>query len=457
MINNRSRQQENSPHQKLLLILRNWLLGFSIKGLSSLEKKLLLGQTVMFFGSGLSSTLLILFLVRIKSVDSAHAAIALSVAAIFSMVGGPVCGWLSDRFNPYSFYGALVSAMAILTVLLIVLPGTIGLLIVCLLNFLGVGSFVTLGALIGKEIDKDSRVRFRAVVKTWQNISQILGYAAGGLILTISAPVAFYSGFVTEALTLLGAAAFVFSAQKYSNSVEESVGPGVNNGGDATPEPEDSKLQSRDKDQKSSPLLNVPFVLFTFLIAVLVLHLSLIDIGLPLLVDSKQHIPLVLIALVTGVRSVGVIVLQISAAERVRSTKVAAGAMRFAGICFAGSALFFPAAMHIHSSIFVLILGAVLGLLLALGEVSYSVSIWEIVWNLAPKAQLGAYQGVFSFGTSASNVIGPVLVAFLVTHESVMLWAVFATLLVLAGAAITPVVVVWGRRSDTSPDQQKAE
>ncbi len=81
----------------------------------------------------------------------------------------------------------------------------------------------------------------------------------------------------------------------------------------------------------------------------------------------------------------------------------------------------------------------------ALGEVLSQAGGWALGFDLADEHAHGAYQGVFSAGSSVAMMLGPALVSTVVIGYGLLGWAVLGAVFAVAGTAMAP-AVRWARR-----------
>jgi MFS family permease len=182
---------------------------------------------------------------------------------------------------------------------------------------------------------------------------------------------------------------------------------------------------------------------------VLFLHTVLLSVGLPMwIVRSTDAPPDLLSALVT-VNTVLAIILQVHFAKRVSNSRDGTKALRYAGFSLTAFSLVLIAATHSRHwlTISLLMLATVL---LTCGELLQGAGGWELSYRHAPQALRTEYLSVFSLGGAAAGIVGPGLLALVVSSQTKGLLALGALFLV-ASAAIT---IIGGQL--TQAEQHKA-
>jgi MFS family permease len=85
-----------------------------------MERRLVVSFSILSLGTGLSLSVLAVYLIRQVYVGSAAYGVMMSVAALLGIAAGPAAGRLADRANSRRTYAVLVWTMAPATALLTV-------------------------------------------------------------------------------------------------------------------------------------------------------------------------------------------------------------------------------------------------------------------------------------------------------------------------------------------------
>jgi MFS family permease len=391
------------------------------------ERFLAISMSILYLGTGLSYSLLALYLTRYLHMGATTYGVGMSVAAIFGIVSGPIMGHLSDRVNGYSLYAVLVWVMAAATAAVTVADKWVALALLCVLLACARGSATVITTLIGRAVAPDRRVRYRAVLKTLANTAMVIGLGLGSLVLAVNSMVAFRVGFAVEASTLLIAGILVRSASPDKVRDDRS----------GHPENAGSRPAAAGKS-RFAVLHDGRFAVLAALNSVLMLYMSMLAVAVPLWVSSRLHAPLWLVSVAMVVNTVGLIIFQIPASRPVSGVRSAALACRRGGILFGVAAVMFPLAAIAHSLAWALIVIVLLSMALVGGEVFYSAGSWELVYRLAPEELLGQYQGVFGAGLDLSMIAAPTLFAWLTSVRNTLGWFIVAAVFVAAGALLVP-------------------
>ncbi|WP_018685501.1 MFS transporter [Actinokineospora enzanensis] len=379
-------------------------------------------MAVLFLGTGLSYSLLALYCIRHLGLSPVAYGAGMSVAALLGIASGPVMGMLADRVDGHRLYAILVWSMCAATATVIVAPGWLALILLSVLTICGRGSAAVIGALIGRSVPKERRIRYRAVVKSLSNSTMLIGLGLGALVLADGSRPAFRFGFAAEALTFVVAGLLVW----LSTSAESA---------------EQAQKATRPEHAGRSRLVvfkDVRFTALTIVNGVLTLSEFMLTIALPLWVSTRMHAPLWIVSVAVVSYTVGITILQIPASRRVNDMHSSVRAGRRGGLLFAVAAALFPvmgAVSGIPLAVGVVVL---LALVIVAGEVCYTAGSWGLVYALAPEESLGQYQGFFNTGFDLSMMFGPALFAWLAGAQGMLGWGVLATVFLVTALLITP-------------------
>ncbi|WP_026455141.1 MFS transporter [Saccharomonospora iraqiensis] len=385
------------------------------------ERSLAISLAVLYLGTGLSYSSLAIYLNLHVGLSPSVYGVGMGVAAVLGLVSGPLAGRLADRREGHRIYLALVWTMGVATLALTVSPAWLALVLLSVLTVCGRGGAAVIGALIGRAVDEERRVRYRAVVRTLSNVAMVAGLGLGALVLAWGSLTAFRVGFVVEAATFLVAGLLVRLAGARLAPAQAPL---------PTPRP--------TPEGRSGALRDRRFALLTACHGVLMLPESMLTVALPLWVATQMHAPLWLVSVALVVQTTGTVLLQIPVSRRITDVPAAARAGRRGAALFAAAALLFPvAALADHGPAAVATVLA-LALVLVGGDVLYAASSWGILYGLAPESSLGQYQGFYNIGFDLSMITGPVLFAWLVDSGMQLGWLGLSALFLLAGLALMP-------------------
>jgi MFS family permease len=398
-----------------------------VDDLQPAERRLVLSFSILSLGTGLSLSLLAVYLVRYLVVGSADYGIGMSVAAFCGLVAGPMLGRLSDRCDRYKCYAALAWAMAVATASLAVASKWTALILLSVLLICGRGSAAVMGALIGEQVSSGRRVRYRAVVKTASTVTMLSGTGLGAIVLSLNSRPVFQAGFLLEAATLCAAGFLVLSLGRR---------PRVADGETAVDREAGEKRRLR-----SGVLQDRLFLALALLNGIILLYSSVPTIAFPLWIAVHARSLLWLVAAGAAVNMCTVVLLQVPMSRHINDVHSAASAARRGGLFIGISILLFPVAAVVGGSAAKIAILLILAIVLGIGEVLYSAGSWELFYALVPSESLGQYQGVFNIGLDVSLLLAPTLFAELVNGNNVVGWTAVAAVFIVCSALVQVVAI----------------
>ena len=289
-------------------------------------------------------------------------------------------------------------------------------------------------ALIGDTVGEERRQRLLAIVRSTRNI----GFALGALL--AAAAVSVGTTLAYDGIVLLNAASFVFVA------VLMSTLPANPRHTPAQRQAQAARGRWRIHDRRYTRL--------TALNGLLTVHMSLLSVGLPLWLVRHTQTPAAMVPLLLTINAVVAVLLQVPLAGRVRSSRASAAALRIAGVALAACCLAMPLAATLDAAAAAVVaVAAVLALTLA--ELAQSAGGWELSFRLAPADRRGQYLGVFSLGTTAQTMLGPLLLTAVVFALGTLGWALLAVTTLAAGM-FAPWVTRRGQRERQRTEHRRA-
>lgn len=400
-----------------------------IRQLLPLERRLASSFAILSLGTGLSLSLLAVYLVRYLHLGAAAYGLGMSVAALCGMISGPLTGRLADRRDGYRTYAGLVWIMALATASLAIATKWPALVLLSLLVICGRGSAAVMGALIGQVVPADRRVRYRAVVKTVSNAAMLTGFGLSAIVLSINSRLAFRLGFLLEAATLGTAGLLVLTAAKRHREAS----------GTAAADSRQPKAGAPGRRWQLGAARDGRFLVLTLLNGVILLYSSVFSVALPLWITSEARSLLWLVSVTTAVNTCVVLLLQVPMSRGITDIESAARAGRRGAILIGIGILMFPLAGAAHGNAVKAVLLVTLALLVAIGEVLYSVGSWELVYRMSPEESLGEYQGLFNMGLDVSMLLAPALFGWLAAGRHVTGWIAVAAAFIVCALLLRPV------------------
>ncbi|MFF2079067.1 MFS transporter [Kitasatospora sp. NPDC058162] len=174
------------------------------------------------------------------------------------------------------------------------------------------------------------------------------------------------------------------------------------------------------KDRKYLALSAVNGILF--------LHPVLLGVAIPLWLVESTNAPEGLLSVLVFVNTVLAIVFQVHFAKNIKSSADGTRSLLRSGVMLGLFSLALIPTLYtgVWLSVTILLAATVL---LTCGELFQGAGAWELSIRHAPESKRAEYLAVFSLGGSISNIVGPALVAVLITWGAtgmVVLAAIFA-------------------------------
>jgi MFS family permease len=363
-------------------------------------------------GTGLILPVTLLYFTLDRDLPAIQVGIGLSIAGALGTLMTPVSGALVDRYGARATGVAchLVSSTAFASYLLVDSFWSF-LLVVCLAQCADRMFRPAKTALAVVLADAEDRVRLLAVHRSLRNV----GYGLGGALATIALAAGTHEAYV---IVILGnACSYLITAGLLTKlPLPPRKRPDEESGG--------ARFVHVLRDR--------PYVALTLLNMVMLLHASVLEIGMPLWIVEETDAPKALAAALFTANTILVVGLQVWSS---RFAKDVAGASRAYGwsgcLLLTMSALFALAAdVGTAAAIGLLVLAM---LSLSVGEVLATVGEWGVSLGLAPEVGQGRYLALFSTGSAAQIAFGPALVTFLLVTLHGTGWFVLGALFLLAG------------------------
>ena len=381
-------------------------------------------------GAGMFATSAVLYFTRFAGLSAGQVGIGLTIAGCCGLLVGVPAGHLADRRGPREVLVALMVLQAI-TMGCYVLAGSFAefLVTACAVMMTMQAAMAVRSGLLGYLLPESERVAVQAFLRAVTNVGFSLGAPLAALGILVGSRGAY------QALILANALSFALAA------VLTARLPHV------APQPR------RAGGRRMVALRDRPYLAVTALIAVLSLHASLLDVGIPLWVSSHTDAPTVMVSVIFIGNCVLVALFSVRFARGSDTVPGAARAAVRGGLLLAAACAVF-AASDGAGAVAASVLLIVAAIIHVGGEMIQSASSWGLGYGLAPDHVQGQYQGVASTALALAGTVGPALMAAVVSAGALG-WLVFGALFVGAGCATVPVAAWAARNRPDEPDRQK--
>ncbi|MEU8779617.1 MFS transporter [Streptomyces sp. NPDC048606] len=344
---------------------------------------------------------------------------AMSAAGLVGLLAGIPLGRLGDRIGPRRLLVALQLWRAAWFCVLAFADGIhVFTVTVCCLALAEAAVSPLTQVVVAGAVGDEERVRTMAILRTLRNAGFSVGALAAAPLLTAGTVWAFRSVVLVDAASFV-AAALVLARLRLAAHVPAP--------------PSDGTLF-----KALAGLRDLPYLTLAGLNSVLVLHMTLLSIGIPLWVVSGTDAPVGVVAVLTAVNTVLVVLLQVPLSRRaekgagsMRCLALAGGALAVCCVALAGAGV-----VGRLPAIGLLVVATAA---MTLGEILQSAGAWELSYRHAPPERRTEYLSVFNLGFSAQEIAGPVLFTGVVIALGGWGWLALGGVFALAGALARPV------------------
>jgi MFS family permease len=367
-------------------------------------------------GNGLLATAVVLYFTHVERLGGTQVGVGLTVAGAFGLLVGVPVGHLADRRGPREVLGGILVAEAVATAAYAVADSYIFFLVVAALvvTLARAESAVRMG-LMAQVLPPEDRVRGRAVLRSVTNVGYAIGSGISAVAILADTREAYISLILADALTYAVAAAVTLTRLPH-----------------VPPQP-----PQHDGGPRLVVLRDRPFLAVMALVAVMTLHFSLLDVGIPLWVGHTAA-PRVTVAIVFVLNCVLVAVFSVPMARGSDTPRGAARSAVLAALLLAASCVVFALSASPTAALAAAAIVIAAGTVECFGEMAQAASSWGLSFALAPDNAQGQYQGLASSGFALATMVGPALMAGIAAAGTVG-WLIFGAVFLAAGFATVPV------------------
>ncbi|MGW5210588.1 MFS transporter [Streptomyces sp. NPDC004051] len=343
---------------------------------------------------------------------------AMSAAGVVGLLGTVPLGKLGDRIGPRRLLVILQLWRAVwFTVLGFTGDVYVFTLVVCCLGLAEAAIAPLTQVVVASAVGDADRVRTNAILRMLRNAGFSVGALAAAPLLVAGTVWAFRSVVLANAVSFVVAAAILSRLDIVAPAPVRKAGRGLL-----------AALAS---------LRDLPYLRLAALNTVLVLHMSLLSVGIPLWVVSRTDAPVGLVAVLTAVNTVMAVLLQVPMSRPAETEPGAVRCFFRAGLALGVSCLGLAWAGEADRWTAVAVLVASM-VAMTFGEILQSAGAWELSYRHAPDDRRTEYLAVFNLGFSAQQIAGPVLFTGVVIALGAWGWAALAVVFCVAGALVRP-------------------
>ncbi|NIL59741.1 amino acid adenylation domain-containing protein [Salinispora arenicola] len=402
-------------------------LSLSLPHFEGNARSLFVGTFAYAFGRGIYSTASIVFFTLSFGLSATQIGVALSGAGVAAFCASMPAGYLADRWGPRRMaivvpiaQGMLLGALMFTHSYLVVLP------IMIALGAAERTNSIARRTLIAHVISKSSRVRAQAFMRSTANTAMALGALATAPLLAAGTR----SAFLASLGISLGAYLVV--------SVATARLPKPNHADHLPVEAHLSgRLQPPGQQPEKLKRRLAAFASLGILNGLLALHISVLDVALPLWLTIHTDTPKWLIAALVFINTILAILLQVPASRGAGTVQGAAKTLAVSGLFTALACILLATTASQGGLVLIATLGLATVVLTA-GELLQSAGEWGLSYELAPTNAQGRFIGAFSLGITVQEMIGPTLVVTLALTYIPGGWLILSAVLMFCAALVIP-------------------
>ena len=388
-------------------------------------------------GTGLYIAGFAVFFTRSAGLSAAEVGIGLTVANACGLVTLTPLGMLADRIGPRAASILLHYWRAVGFVAFAFVHDFVTFLVVSCFVGIPTRAIEPISQMyVDRHIGPDLRMRVLSVMRVVYNI----GFAVGGLLTTVILVVGTRPAFL---VIVLGNGATFFLAAILLVRVPLLA--------DDPPDRRTARGWPRSLRQGR-------YLIVTGLNAVLILHTTVLTLGIPLWVATRTDAPAAVVGPLMVLNTALVILLQVRLSRDTDTREGGVRALRRSSLALTGCVAVL-ALSGVLDPVGAVVAVVVATVLLTLGEVWHFAGRLSVSYALAPRDRQGEYLSVFWLGSAAGLTVGPMLITVGVVEQGPAGWLGLGAVFLATGLLMRPAVAAAAAhlRKEQPPDGTPAE
>jgi hypothetical protein len=380
-------------------------------------------------GTGLFLAGAAIFFTRFTGLTAAQVGLGLSVGGAVGFATTVPLGVLGGRIGAHRLLVLLQLWRAASVIALLFVDDAVSFsVVVSLLAMADCASPSLTQAVVGSAVAGDSRVRNMAVLRSIRNVGFSLGALLAAPLIAANSAWDFRAIMVGDALSFVVAAAILARLRLDRAAIVERRSRFLR-----------TLVSFRDWRYVSLAALN----------GVLTLHMTILMLGIPLWLIHATTAPAGLVAVLLLLNTVMAVVLQVPLSQHATVSGGASRVLQLAGVMLAACSVAMAVAPHVEPA-FAVALFFLATIFMSLGEIWQAAGAWELSYRFAHPEREVQCLAVFSLGTAAQEVFGPVLLTSAVIAAGTAGWLGLAVLFLAVTLLAGPVTSALQRAAAAS-------
>ncbi|MGW2055913.1 MFS transporter [Streptomyces sp. NPDC001840] len=378
------------------------------------------GTFAYALGRGIYSTAAVVFFAISFGFSVTQIGMALSGAGIAALLVALPTGYLADRWGPRR----LATALAVVQTGLMVpflLADSYGVLLpfVVALGAADRASSIVRKTLVSHVMGEKERVRIQAYLRSTANVAMSIGALVVAPALAVGTRLMFSVLVVVTMGAFLLVALVTTRLPAPSRLLPLSPVPTI-----------DSRTASPARVRKLTA-----FTALGLLNGLFALHISVLDVALPLWITEHTDAPRWVVSALILVNTGLAVAFQVLLSRGASTVRGAARTLTASSLCTALACVVFAASAD-RDGVLLLAVLLIATVALTAGELFQSAGEWGLSFGLAPAHAQGKYMGVFSIGTSLQDIFGPIVVVSLAIVHVPGGWFALGAVLLIGGLLV---------------------
>lgn len=377
-------------------------------------------------GSGGVLTLVVLYLVSQRSLDSSGVGFMLSAAGFVAAALGVPIGHLSNGSRSRNAVSISLVLQGLAAMAYVAVGGLVGLAFVATAYAIAeAASGASRAVLIAGLVAPDQRTMVRSWLRVITNIGSVAGAGLAGIAMAIDTPPAWTVAVVACGVALVLGGLAVLRVPK---------------SGDVPVDPSE-RVWGVLRDRR--------FAILSLLNGFLTMNSGVLVVAVPVWIATEVDAPKSTFGLLVMLNTIMVVALQVPLTRGIVDAHTGVRGLLRSGVALAVACVVFGLAGAVPSEVAV---GAlILGILIhGFAEMVHGAASWQLSYDFAPEHAHGQYQGMFAMSSQLGIGLAPILLAALISAYGQAGWWIIAVVMAMAGL-LAPVLLAYEDNRSASP------